>query len=71
MHDSLTATERRTLTAERVFWSRGQGTPRLVPRLGGNLGGSSDQRGEIRTVADLGPDPCMIGTAELPGYLAS
>lgn len=29
------------------------------------------QRGEIRTEADLGPGPCMIGTAELPGYFAS
>ena len=27
--------------------------------------------GEIRTAADLSPSPCMIGTAELPGYLAS
>ena len=24
-----------------------------------------------RTVADFGPSPCMIGTAELPGYFAS
>jgi hypothetical protein len=29
------------------------------------------QLGDIRTAADLGPWPCMIGTAELPGYLAS
>ena len=27
--------------------------------------------GEIRTAADLSPSPCMIGTAELPGYFAS
>jgi hypothetical protein len=29
------------------------------------------QRGEIRTLADVGPAPCMIGTAELPGYFTS
>jgi hypothetical protein len=29
------------------------------------------QRGEIRTVADVGPSPCMIGTAELPRYFFS
>ena len=29
------------------------------------------QRGEIRTVADFGPSPCMIGTAELPLYFSS
>ena len=29
------------------------------------------QRGEIRTVADFGPSPCMIGTAELPWYFSS
>lgn len=29
------------------------------------------QRGEMRTDADFGPSPCMVGTAELPGYFAS
>jgi hypothetical protein len=27
--------------------------------------------GEIRTEADFGPAPCMIGIAALPGYFAS
>lgn len=33
--------------------------------------GQPGQRGKIRTVADRGPSPCMVGTAELPGYLSS
>jgi hypothetical protein len=35
------------------------------------LRGQPGQRGKIRTVADRGPSPCMVGTAELPGYLSS
>ena len=44
----------------------------LVFEDAGPDGGSDyGQRGAIRMVADFGPSPCMIGTAELPLYFSS